>query len=96
MYLRKISKRNYVVVKDIMQQLSTIEKINEKTLPIQLHSFERNSFVFYVLWFYFDFIDMDYSSNDSLTVVERVTVILYDSILHTMINVLLKTYIRVY
>lgn len=37
-----------------MQQLSTIEKINEKTLPIQLHSFERNSFVFYVLWFYFD------------------------------------------
>lgn len=77
-----------------MQQLSTIEKINEKTLPIQLHSFERNSFVFYVLWFYFDFIDMDYSSNDSLTVVERV--ILYDSILHTVISILLKTYFQIY
>lgn len=79
-----------------MQQLSTIKKINEKTLPIQLHSFECNSFVFYVLWFYFDFIDMDYSSNDSLTVVERVTVFLYDSILHTVISVLLKTYFQIY
>lgn len=37
----------------------------QHTLPIRLHSYSSigNSFVFYVPWFYLDFIDMDYSEQ---------------------------------
>lgn len=63
MYLRSNFKLSRAVrFKNRWRQCQATDdwEIDKYTLPIRLLLFERNSFVFYILWFYFDFIVMDY------------------------------------